>query len=200
MAKINQIGNKTSALNINDEYDLPTVDGTINQILTTDGANTISWTRPSGIYVQGNSAATSSVITLSSGMSSGLPSKTSGDEVLTVSITPTNASNILYIQFVTWWASFPNYTPYVRMNTALFQDDDDDGFVGTRHKFYYLSTVAFSKVRASIVAGTTSATTIKARMGTDDTRTAYANGNTLGNSIFGGKSLTTLIVEEYKSL
>jgi len=41
-----------NSLNINDEYTLPTADGTTNQFLQTDGAGTVSWVDLSGMGIQ----------------------------------------------------------------------------------------------------------------------------------------------------
>jgi len=43
MSKTNSINNATAALEINDEYSLPTTDGSANQVLATDGSGTVSW-------------------------------------------------------------------------------------------------------------------------------------------------------------
>lgn len=43
MAKTNAIGNKTSALTINEAYTLPTSDGAATTALTTNGGGTVSW-------------------------------------------------------------------------------------------------------------------------------------------------------------
>jgi len=192
MAKINSIDNKTSALNINGEYDLPTSDESINQIMTTDGSGTISWTRPSGIYVQGTSAYTSSIITINNTGPSSLPYKTDGVEVLTASITPKNASNILYIPFLTYYGCSSALS--TRGNVFLIQDDKDYGFAAMRH-VYNTTSIAFLKVSAKLVAGTTSSTTIKARVGLVGNYTGYTNYN-----YYGSVGLTTLIIEENKAL
>lgn len=49
-ATVTQVFSKlsVSGLNINNAYDLPTADGTADQVLTTDGSGTISFSDPSG--------------------------------------------------------------------------------------------------------------------------------------------------------
>ena len=43
MSKNSPINKKTSALTVNSAYSLPTTDGDADQVLTTDGAGTVTW-------------------------------------------------------------------------------------------------------------------------------------------------------------
>ncbi len=64
---------KNGSLEINEEYTLPNVDGTANQVLTTDGSGTVSWATASGggtddqNLTVGAGGANSSIIDIESG-------------------------------------------------------------------------------------------------------------------------------------
>jgi hypothetical protein len=123
------------------------------------------------------------------------PQKTEGVEVYTVTITPTNANNILVIKANAWGSC----TNAVWVTLALFQDAGADALNTAVGGF--VSTVGWpisAELMYSQVAGTTSATTFKVRAGID-TANWYINGYTAGLNFFGGTSNSYLEIMEIKA-
>ena len=194
MAKINQIGNKTSALEINGAYSLPTVDGTASYVFTTDGSGTVSWQPSDDNLIQMVTVTTGSAILINSSIpdDNTIPQKTEGVEVLTLAITPKSATNILYIEFDTWM-SFNSGNSYAEC--ALFQDATTNG-IAYAYAAYSSAEDDYLTMRHIMAAGTTSATTFKARVGLA-ANTGYVNALPDGTQIFGGVSGTILTIREY---
>lgn len=121
-----------------------------------------------------------------------IPQNTEGDEVITVSITPTNASNRLRIEFSCWagLSASDNY------NVALFQDSTANALAAASN-FSDSNREMFS-ISHEMAAGTTSSTTFKIRLGPSGVSTAYVNGSTGGSREFGGVSAARLRVTEIK--
>lgn len=121
-----------------------------------------------------------------------IPQSTEGNEVITVTITPTSATNRLRIEFSCWTGlSAPN-----NYSVAMFQDSTANAIAaaanysnGNREMFYLAHEMA---------AGTTIATTFKIRLGPASADTAYVNGGTGGSREFGGISAARLRVTEIK--
>jgi len=188
-----------SALSVNSAYTFPTSDGTADQVLTTDGSGVVSWVASStvGNFVQEKSSNRTSVFSTSSVIppDDTIPQNTEGAEVLTVSITPTSATNILVIEFNT----FLNASALGGTGAALFQDSTANALAAT-----CLGTIASSgyllngSLRHVMTAGTTSATTFKIRAGMLNAGpTLYLSGYA-GSRLFGGVASTVLTVKEYK--
>lgn len=158
-------------------------------------------------YVDNNSSATivqavdNSVASTTSG--SGLipfddtkPQSSEGVEAITVSITPTNASNKLRIRGqINVSAATTNFF----FITALFQDSNTNAIHVSTSECNNTDTVAMGTLNFEYImtAGTTSATTFKVRVGTSVSSTVYLNSNSSGR-IFGGALAHTLTVEEIK--
>ena len=125
-----------------------------------------------------------------------IPQSTEGDEVITVTITPTSASNRLRIEFDAGQASI-NSTG--RVMSALFQDSTANALAATSEGFGGTAYDSFSlRLSYEMAAGTTSATTFKVRVGATSGTIAYVNSNGSGSRIFGGVAAARLRVTEIK--
>jgi hypothetical protein len=121
-----------------------------------------------------------------------IPQKTEGIEVMTLAITPTSASNKLFIQ-VTALGSVAAANKYVVM--ALFQDDTANALSAT-FSFESVSTGSVvTPLNHFMTSGTTSETTFKVRMGSNDTSTFTFNGDS-GNRLFGGVANSSITITE----
>ena len=122
-----------------------------------------------------------------------IPQKTEGDEVLTLSITPKSATNILQIIFC-GLQSFVTNNQYA-LQAALFQDDTDNALAAVGAETFnnagYLNHL--------MLAGTTSATTFKIRCG-GDPGDLQINATNAGALFFNGVASTVLIIREYISI
>lgn len=119
-----------------------------------------------------------------------IPQNTDGDEYMSFSITPTNASNILKIDVVLNCA----HSVGGQHMMSLFQDTTADA----------LATVAnlqsgndFNQLKLThyMTAGTTDSTTFKVRSGSVSGGTMTFNGKT-GTRYFGGTSASSLTITE----
>lgn len=116
-----------------------------------------------------------------------IPQNTEGTEMITVSITPSNASSKLRVRAtISCFASGANTAV-----AALFRDSTANSIgaaaMGTGGTF-------FLHVEAQVTAGSTSATTFKVRTGING-GTLYVNGDSSTN-FFGGVDVSSITVEE----
>lgn len=125
-----------------------------------------------------------------------IPQKTEGDEVITVTITPTNASNRLRIEFD---ASQVGLSAGVYPCCALFQDATANA-LAAGSGFPVSGGTNGSQLRLSyeMAAGTTSATTFKIRVGPSSAASVHVNGDSGGTRMFGGVASARLRVTEIK--
>lgn len=122
-----------------------------------------------------------------------IPQNTEGTEWVTVSITPTNASNRLVIE-----ADMPVVAgnTSIACQAAIFKDSIADALAVTTNRSFGENYGSFSMhVRHEMAAGTTSATTFKLRAGSHDGSTMYVNGNNDARK-FGGISAIRIRVTE----
>jgi hypothetical protein len=120
-----------------------------------------------------------------------VPQNTEGDQYMSLSITPTNALNILYVTVTINVSS--NVSDY--LTAALFQDST----AGALNAITYYPTAANRPQPMTFVyklaAGTTSATTFKVRAGSASAATISFNGNA-GSALFGGVFTSSIVIEE----
>ena len=121
-----------------------------------------------------------------------IPQKTEGIEVMTLAITPTNASNKLFIQ-VTALGSVAEVNRYVVM--ALFQDDTANALSATATFESVATGLIVTPLNHFMTAGTTSETTFKVRMGDNATGTFTFNGDN-GGRMFGGVANSSITITE----
>lgn len=120
-----------------------------------------------------------------------IPQNTEGDEVITVSVTPTNASNRLRIEMD---ADIVSGSGAIDCGTALFQDSTAGALAACIEQLSGAGVFRGVRLAYEMAAGTTSATTFKVRMG-PGSGTMYVNGNSGGRKL-GGISAVRLRVTE----
>lgn len=123
-----------------------------------------------------------------------VPQNTEGDQVIDIALTPTSATNHLLIEATIHCSSSVANT----LIAALFQDSTAGALSAIAH---YQATPTASvtlKLTHDMVAGTTSSTTFKVRVGGASAGTTTINGSS-GGAIFGGVMGTNIKVTEYKA-
>ncbi len=125
-----------------------------------------------------------------------IPQSGEGDEIVTVAITPTSATNKLIIECFIPTVCFSAATNCV--TAALFQDATADALaISSRSGGTAGASIPDSlALKHTMVAGATSATTFKIRVG-PSTGTVYING-TNSARLYGGVSAVHLRVTEIK--
>ncbi len=121
-----------------------------------------------------------------------IPQNTEGDEYETVTITPTSASNRLFISFV----GLTSHTATGDVFAALFQDSTADALAAAAADIRTGTALALIALTHEMAAGTTSATTFKIRLGSPNAGTTSLNGQS-GSRRFGAIPKSTMIVMEY---
>lgn len=123
-----------------------------------------------------------------------IPQNTEGDQYLSLSITPINASSTLEID-VTLYASGSALNPFT---TALFQDANVNAIATASNTFALVDNVFPTYLKLIIPAGTTSSTTFKVRAGGASGwgGTMRLNGNTSGQ-VMGGVMQSRITIKEY---
>ena len=108
-----------------------------------------------------------------------IPQITEGDQYLTLSVTPANASNILIIDVA---ATVSTSASGARMGLAIFQDTTAGALAAVQD---YTDTLVprIVTLRHKMTAGTTSSTAFKVRIG------AEASGTTTFNGVSGARKL-----------
>lgn len=121
-----------------------------------------------------------------------IPQNTEGTEFMTRAITPTNAASRLRIEITVWGTV--TTTPWI--TAALFQDSTANALAAVGH-FVNLSTTGTPiNFSFDMVAGTTSATTFKVRVGPSSAATFTFNGQS-GARIYGGVAASSITITEY---
>lgn len=121
-----------------------------------------------------------------------IPQNTEGDEVMKVSITPKDPSNILVVEAVTFGeANVP------KACMAIFQDFCKNALFATACTCQFNPNTMI--IKGYTTARTLQTTTFKMRCGPGSQGTYTLNGTTNGAQIFGGETVpnTTLLVTEY---
>ena len=144
--------------------------------------------------VQRITSSTSAVVTCSTTIPNDntIPQKTEGDEVLTVTITPSSTTSTLYIWFT---GVLTKDGTAGRVITALFQDTTSNALCAS-NVFANGGKSVTGDLRYVMTSGTTSSTTFKIRVG-GDAGSVYTNADSTGTRTMGGISNTTLTVTEY---
>ena len=121
-----------------------------------------------------------------------IPQNTEGSEIITATITPTNSSNSLLVISSIFFisAASSSYT------IALFQDSTVNSLGATANTLTNTFAESFTS-HFLITAGTTSATTLKIRAGSQAGGTFHINGFGAGR-FYGGVANTRLTIMEIK--
>ena len=178
--------------------------GSVTRLQTDDAGITIiaptiasmaNCTFPVGHIVKSDSVQTQALVT---GTTAGpylddtIPQNTEGDQILSLAFTPTSATNKLRIS--------------VKINTginggtvmgALFQDTTANALASCLNYVPTADTMYSMGFDHTMVAGTTSSTTFKVRVGSQISHTISINGVS-GGRIHGGSCVTSMIIKEVK--
>ena len=122
-----------------------------------------------------------------------IPQNTEGDQYMSLSITPLNASSTLVIEAVVNASNSNAGTNLI--TAALFQDATAGALAVAAARAPSGANLACVTLRHKMTAGTTSATTFKIRAGGDKAGTTTFNGE-LGNRLFGGTIASSITITE----
>jgi hypothetical protein len=149
-----------------------------------------------GSVVQVKSASTSaaSVLTTAAGAADAIPQKTQGTELLTVTLTPTDAAHYLEVEAVVQCSGDTGSTGTIV--GALFKDTTTAAFAASLISINAAQYVNQLVIRGRILAGSTSATTIKLRVGMSSSGSVRINTAYAGGQLLGGVAVTKLTVTE----
>jgi hypothetical protein len=121
-----------------------------------------------------------------------IPQNTEGNEYMTCTITPTNASSTLEIDIL--WnggSSVANYTA-----VCLFQDSTANALAVSWNTNFQANAPTSISIKYLMTAGTTSATTFKVRAGCITAGTTTFNGFS-SLRYFGGVMASRITIKEY---
>ena len=162
--------------------------GATGQVLTVAGGIPSWVAAPSGkvvqiVNTQTGTTATGTTVLPNDGT---IPQNTEGDQYMSLAITPANINNILTIQVV---ANFSCGVNLGDLGVALFQDATANALAATGIRLA-ASTAGMSALNYRMVAGTTSATTFKVRIGNASAGTTTFNENKYGNVVASSITIT----------
>lgn len=124
-----------------------------------------------------------------------IPQQTEGQEILTATITPKSASNLLIIHYVGVTQNYDSAASGNAITCALFQDATANALAATNVQKQYINPMTLIY---SMTAGTTSSTTFKIRVGKTPGKNNGGINQDAGNvRLFGGTSNTSLTIYEY---
>jgi hypothetical protein len=122
-----------------------------------------------------------------------IPQNTEGVEVMTLAFTPTSATSELLIQV----NIFMGHSAAGTFHTiALFQDTTANALRATNSYHSQANKTNNYMMNHLMVAGTTSSTTFKVRLGAPDTGSVYFNGDS-ASVRYGGVSASSIMIMEY---
>lgn len=121
-----------------------------------------------------------------------IPQNTEGTQFMSVTITPTNASNILKIDVI---AHVSCGTGTRNICVALFQDTTANALACGDYAEGHAGFICPAVFTYVMTAGTTSATTFKVRAGVETSGTVTFNGSA-GARIYGGVLASSIVVTE----
>lgn len=123
-----------------------------------------------------------------------VPQNTEGNEMMTVDITPKSATNILEVEvFMFTTASTDN-----NHIAALFRDSTAGALAVTCQNMASNGATSIS-LRYRVVAGSTSTTTFKVRLGGNAAGTFRMNGGSGSTRLFGATTKSSIVVREYRA-
>lgn len=166
-------------------------DGSLQVPYTPTAANALA-----GSIIKISYAEQAAVVTCSTAMpyDNSIPQNTEGNEVVTVSHTPSNASNILHFRA----RAAGGVSGAGQLIGAIFTDSVADAVKMARGSYATTNETAAVEVRGKMVAGGTSPITFKLRVGLDS-NTIYINGNGSGTRVGGGVDAAHIEVWEEKA-
>jgi hypothetical protein len=151
----------------------------------------------SGVPVQVASFRTGAVATGTTIMpfDDTIPQNTEGDQYMSLAITPKSATNRLMFIVSAWWS---HSAANCQGGVALFQDTTADALAVS--EIYENTNTAVNMVPLThdMVAGTTSSTTFKIRIGSQNAGTTTFNGQSSLRR-YGGVAASGIQILEYKA-
>jgi len=165
-------------------------DGTPLTAPTPTAANALSGSVVQSVNTIVTSAATASTTIPNDDT---IPQITEGTEVMTLSITPTSATNKLLIEVVCVFGLDSSAMGAV----ALFQDSTADALAAIP-SYRNTNTSDASKLIFSMTSGTTSSTTFRVRLGSDTGQTFRFNGANGAGRKYGGVCASSITITEIK--
>lgn len=122
-----------------------------------------------------------------------IPTNTDGDEYFTLTVTPRSATNYLWIDIIAL-VSTSVATPCA-LSMGLFQDATANALVASSVGSAVTGALYTLNINHTMIAGTTSATTFKVRIGANAAGTTTLNGSG-GNVLFGGVGYSHIRIVE----
>jgi len=168
--------------------------GSNNIVLAADGSTTISNLSDAGKLLQVVNTQTGAMSTSTTTIPNDdtIPQITEGFEVMTRTITPTNASNILLINVVCHLSSSANGLP----TTALFLGTTTDAIACTfSHTFGSANYPKVHNFTHKMTAGSTSELTFRVRTGNNNSGTVTFNGRSAASTRGGTLASSITIME-----
>ena len=144
------------------------------------------------VQVKNVSTSTQATGTAQIAWDGSIPQISEGTEFFTLAITPTSATNKLFINVNARFNLSNNYP----MNAAIFQDSTANALVATTTNYAVSTTHSTMTAIMTLfmTAGTTSETTFKFRAGSGTSLTYIMNGRTSYN--FGGVNNSSMTIME----
>lgn len=173
--------------------------GDIGKYLTTDGAGTVSFGQAGGVLQIVNSQTTTGTTGSTSGIpiDDTIPQSTEGNEIVTVSITPTNDATTLIVLAEALMSGDSSTAAGETLVLSLFKDSETDalacgGYALTDNDYMQIVPLTYS-----MTSGTTSSITFKLRGGIDSSSSGefMYNRDSLGDR-YSTTSITQLTVLE----
>jgi len=121
-----------------------------------------------------------------------IPQNTEGAEYITATITPTNASSTLVIEFDAWGSA----AQVTGLMLAIFRDNNANAIQSDIRVIVTGGYAFTTRIKATVTAGSTSPTTFKLRYGPSSTTTAYLLRTVALASVFGGSSFANFTITE----
>jgi hypothetical protein len=171
--------------------------GTNGHVLTAASGETtgLIWAAPTGKIVGIANTQTGTVATGTTTIpgDNTIPQSGEGDQYMTLSYTPTSATNKLQIDVVAFGSAGSNSF----MTMALFQDSVANALAAITVYSVGGPTNQYSQTLThTMTSGTTSAIAFKVRIGMDQAGTFTFNGRA-GNQLFGGVGASSITITEY---
>ncbi len=171
--------------------------GTNGHVLTADSAQAtgLKWAAASSTVVAITNTQTGTVATGTTQMPADntIPQNTEGDQYMTLSHTPTSATNKLQIIVEAYGSCGANGN----MSIALFRDTTANALAATTQYAVGGPTNNYAGTLShTMTSGTTSAIAFKVRIGMDQPGTFTFNGRS-SNQVFGGVGASSITITEY---
>jgi hypothetical protein len=125
-----------------------------------------------------------------------IPQNTEGVQFMSQVITPKSATNTLEIEAQ---LSVAHTASAGYLSIALFQDSTANALAAATRWYDVANSGDYRTIKFRMIAGTTSATTFKIRIGNSSAGTTTFNGAS-GARQFGGVNASSLFIREYKEL